>query len=334
MDTAYQLITGSRLHFGMLGFGRRGERAYGGCGAMVDGLPLRIAIRPAPGLRVTGCLAERARHHVLRLVRRWDLEADPPLHLHVAASPPSHVGLGVGTQLGLAIALLVRAFLNQPSLSIRELAAAAGRGRRSAVGTYGFEQGGMVAEAGSDTAEGLAPLLTRFPLPSRWRFVLLLPATEDEGLSGNPEEQAFRALPPVPQEVTAELCRELLLHLLPAARSAHFEEFSASLYRYGRMSGECFAGRQGGPFASPQLASWVDRIRAAGFTGVGQSSWGPVLFAAADSAAQASGLVRLLADDAQADSRRLVVVTPRNTATELAEVSPDDPSLFGLPVAT
>ncbi|MCA9172487.1 MAG: hypothetical protein KDB23_32705, partial [Planctomycetales bacterium] len=45
----------------------------------------------------------------------------------------------------------------------------------------------------------------------------------------------------------------------------------------------CFAACQGGPYASPQLERIVAMVRNRGYAGVGQSSWGPTLFAFVDS---------------------------------------------------
>ncbi len=77
---------------------------------------------------------------------------------------------------------------------------------------------------------------------------------------------------------------ELSHELLPAAIEGNFDRFSESLYRYGTAAGMCFAARQGGPFASPRLAELVHTIRALGVAGVGQTSWGPTIFAVFESA--------------------------------------------------
>jgi predicted sugar kinase len=118
----------------------------------------------------------------------------------------------------------------------------------------------------------------------------------ERGLSGDAEREAFSALPPVPLEMTAALCHEIAVHLLPAADEGRFEEFSESLYRFGHQAGLCFAGRQGGAYASPRLAALVETIRGLGVRGVGQTSWGPTLFALlADQAAAAAFVERLRA---------------------------------------
>ena len=138
----------------------------------------------------------------------------------------------------------------RPQPAPSELAALAGRGDRSAVGTYGFASGGLIVEAGKLPGEPFAPLAARVELPADWRFVVTWPRGE-QGLAGEAERNVFRELPPVEQATTARLRAEVDDELLPAARAGDFERFAASLYRYGRLAGECFAAGQGGVFASP-----------------------------------------------------------------------------------
>src|SRR5437660_10762195 len=111
--------TGSRLHFGLLRpAAAPGERAFGGCGLMVQAPAVRVAVRPAAAWDADGPAAGRA----LAFARRCAdaLGGAGPHHVTVEACPPEHVGLGVGTQLGLAVA--------------RALSRSAGRPEAGAVG--------------------------------------------------------------------------------------------------------------------------------------------------------------------------------------------------------
>jgi predicted sugar kinase len=123
--------------------------------------------------------------------------------------------------------------------------------------------------------------------------VLVQPAVAS-GLSGAAEQQAFDNLPPVPPEVTRQLSDEIRLHTVPAAARGDFEQFSESVYRYGRLAGQCFAAIQGGPYNGPHLEQLVDVIRSLGIRGVGQSSWGPTLFALLPDPAAAERFQRCL----------------------------------------
>jgi beta-RFAP synthase len=124
----------------------------------------------------------------------------------------------------------------------------------------------------------LAPLVARLELPREWRFLLIVPRG-DSGMAGIDESAAFSRLPAVPLATTDQLLREATMHLLPAAATGDFLDFSKSLYRFGHRAGTCFATVQGGAFASQRTTRLVERLRTIGVEGVGQSSWGPTVFA-------------------------------------------------------
>ena len=273
-----EVVAPSRLHFGMLSFAQGDTRQFGGIGAMIDRPGVRLKIEPAAKFEVHGPLRTRALKIVEQFCQALEIAGRPACRMDVESAPPEHVGLVTGTQLGMAIAVGLAAFLERDDLDYLTLAGAVGRGERSAIGTHGFAQGGLLVEAGKYEGEAFSPLVARVELPEAWRFVLITPQGE-RGLSGDAERRAFVDLPPVPTAATAGLCREVLLHLLPDAAEGRFERFSEGLYRYGHMAGLCFAANQGGPFASEQLAKLVEQIRSLEVHGVGQTSWGPTIFA-------------------------------------------------------
>src|SRR5262249_60448493 len=67
--------------------------------------------------------------------------------------------------------------------------------------------------------------------------------------------------------------------LLPAGAERDIETFGAALVELQTLVGRCFAPAQGGLFARPELDDLVEVLRAEGLLGVGQSSWGPALYA-------------------------------------------------------
>jgi len=215
----------------------------------------------------------------------------PSCRLQIEEAIPQHAGLGSGTQLALAVGAALNAFAGLPSQTPQELALSVGRGLRSAVGTYGFAFGGLIVEQGKLSDEPISPLDCRMDLPLAWRFVLLRPRGL-AGLAGRDETEAFTALAAVPEAITKELITETRERLVPAAAMGDFPVFARSLYRYGRMSGEIFAARQGGPYNGPVIAALVDEIRSRGYEGVGQSSWGPTVFVAMPSESEAKTLVK------------------------------------------
>jgi len=280
----------SRLHFGMFSFGRPDVRQFGGVGTMIQSPGVRLTICSADRFQVTGAHARRAREFVdivlsnlarehgwlgkVSVAEACELRAE----IKVEHAPREHVGLGLGTQLGLAIAAGLCAALNLPKRAAAELARLSDRGVRSAIGTHGFERGGLLIEAGKRAEDEISPLVARLELPQAWRFVLFCPKSAT-GLSGESERAAFDALPPVPLEITRQLACEVLFELLPAAMAVDFAAFGRSLHSFNRTAGLCFAARQGGPFAAGITKEVVDCLRREGFEGTGQTSWGPTVFA-------------------------------------------------------
>jgi len=82
--------------------------------------------------------------------------------------------------------------------------------------------------------------------------------------------------------------------MLPALAEADCDNFGAALYEFNALAGQSFAAVQGGRYASPRVAEVVDFVRQQGVRGVGQSSWGPGVFAVVPDREQASDLVRRL----------------------------------------
>src|SRR5262249_59160137 len=77
-----------------------GGRRFGGVGSAIDKPHTRVVVERNERTTIEGPDDARAQSYVETLVRRFNL--DRGLHLRVADVIPSHVGLGSGTQLGLA----------------------------------------------------------------------------------------------------------------------------------------------------------------------------------------------------------------------------------------
>lgn len=287
------VTTGSRLHFGMFSLGTPGVRQFGGVGVMINAPGVRLQITESDSLTASGPMADAALRAAQALARTEISASEPRCRIEVQVAPPRHAGLGSGTQLALAVAAGIRALEGGEPLEPEQLARAVGRGQRSAVGLYGFLHGGLIAEAGKLADDEISPLVSRVEISPEWRFLLVRPLAS-EGLSGDAERLAFAQLPPAPASVTAEMCREALLELLPAAIERRFDRFSESLYRYGQLAGSCFASLQAGVYATTEIAAAAQLLAELGVVGVAQSSWGPTLFAAVESEAAAQTTVARL----------------------------------------
>ncbi len=289
--------TASRLHFGLLNPGAASPRRFGGCGLMVDRPGLELLVTPAAQWSASGPLSERAlefaRRFADRAVGDFAGLSAPPCHIEIVQAAPEHHGFGTGTQLGLAVArgLSVAWGLE---LSVAELALRVGRGLRSALGVYGFARGGFLVDAGKKGDEPLAPLVAQVDFPEEWRFVLSWPR-QKKGIHGATEASAFQRLEMAKSpEQTDALCRLVLLGMLPALRERDAAGFGAALYEFNRKVGEMFAPYQGGVYSSSFVSEMVRFLKGQGVGGVGQSSWGPLVFALAENGEKAEALVERL----------------------------------------
>lgn len=267
----------SRLHFGLFrlppaGDARTEERYFGGIGLMVRKPGVVVTARPADQWSTAGPLSERAMQFAQRV-------SSQPLAVRVEQCAPEHVGLGTGTQLGLATATAAAVATGQ-EIDPPGLARRLGRGRRSALGLHGFAQGGFLVEGGKRSAEAISPLIVRADFPGHWAVLLIVPGAA-VGLSGLDEQAAFTGLAarPLDGPLTDRLCRLVLLDLLPALADQDLDAFGESLFAFNRGVGEMFAPWQGGIYTHPRTAHLIDRLRGLGVRGVGQSSWGPAVFA-------------------------------------------------------
>jgi predicted sugar kinase len=138
------------------------------------------------------------------------------------------------------------------------------------------------------------------------------------GLWGEEEENAFHRLPAVPADVTDALTEEVRERMLPAAARGQFERFSESVYRYGCAAGRCFAEIQGGPYNGPRLTQLVEAVRSMGVTGVGQSSWGPTLFAVLPNQTAAEAFAASLAGRMPEEDIALSITRTSNRGATIA----------------
>lgn len=292
--TTVSVSTPSRLHFGLLRLHETAELSYGGLGLMIDRPRVALDATVAQEWDVTGPTSDRAFEFARIVLAKVDaLRRPAALRIRVRSIVPSHRGLGSGTQLGLATAASVRKLAGLPLGTAAELAVAAARGVRSAVGAHGFLHGGLIWERGRTGEAPLSLLTDRAALPAEWRVVLVAPPA-GEGLSGDDERCAFAQLPAVPASVSRRLETLAEQGALPAARAGDLKAFGEAVHDYGRLAGECFDVVQGGPYASPLVAELVEALRACGGMGVGQSSWGPTVFAFTPNEDSAAALVKHL----------------------------------------
>ena len=278
----------ARLHLGFLDMnGSRGRR-FGSVGLTLEGPCVELSIERASAFAISGAQAGRAEAFANSLCDRFNLPHD--LRITISQIIPEHVGLGSGTQLGIAIGVAL-ARLYRLDLSVREIAVVVQRGQRSGIGAGAFELGGFLVDGGKGASDDPPPIVSRVEFPADWRILLVLERAT-RGLHGELETAAFQSLPAFPETLASHLCRLMLMQALPAMAERDIESFGNAIGELQRITGDYFSPAQGGRFSSPAVAEALAWIESQGIAGVGQSSWGPTGFAIVAGEDRAAELAR------------------------------------------
>lgn len=285
---SFEVSTGCRLHFGLMELMENQPSRFGGLGLMLPEPGWRLRFSVATANRVEADLPEVV-ERVQRLLDLQSQQTNRFAAVKVCQSLRMHSGLGAGTQLACAVAVgaaKVSGTLPK-SMDLPWLRAASGRGKRSAIGMFGFLFGGLVSDSGrvsqlsdaatSNSKQDCDRVVFSRPLCTNWHVVLLMPdnplpifgQTESEMLSvaaakPNPHRQAMIEL----AAQAAQLCQQ----------AENFEAFTSCLQEYLELAGRVFAECQGGLYNGRPVTAAVEAARRAGLRAVGQSSWGPTVF--------------------------------------------------------
>ncbi len=274
-DSIIRIEAPARLHFGMLDLRGSLGRRFGGIGAGVFNPSLQLEVERAESIECEGPEADRAAEFARRYLASQGLR--DAVRIRIRRAIPGHAGLGSGTQLALAVARGIAELYDLPT-DTGMLAAAVGRARRSAIGTWLFDGGGFVVEGGRhESGDRIAPLLARLSIPASWRCVIGIPHST-EGVSGDSEVQTFRELPLPPLREVEHVAHLLVMSLLPALADGDLRAFGRALTAIQQINGGWFAPVQGGSFASGASTELISKMLEWGAAGVGQSSWGPAVY--------------------------------------------------------
>ena len=278
-----RVTIGARLHAGFQNLSLARDRLYGGIGWAIDEPRLVLQAERADSL---GCPDAAVEPYARRAVTALDV---PGAEIGVERRFERHAGLGSGTRLALAtLTAIADAYDIDPA--VRDVAPELGRGGRSGVGIATFLDGGFVVDGGHPTerfthsppetgAWTTPPVVARHAIPESWRFVLVTPEVE-HGQSGSEEDASMRAIVErADPGIADEIAPLLTQRLLPAIAEGDRGTFGDAITRLGRLNGAWYADEQGGVYRPPAGRLIEHLSGVAGVDGVGQSSWGPTVYA-------------------------------------------------------
>jgi len=286
-DRKVSVIAPARLHMGFIDLSGSLGRNFGSIGVALNEISTRLSVTQADELKINGPSADRGFKCAKRLCEALSVSAH--IQIDIETAIPEHVGLGSGTQMALAIGSVLNEFY-ELGLSTREIAKLTSRGMRSGIGIGVFEQGGLVVDGGRGEQTITPPVISHMDIPEQWRFILVFDQ-RGQGLHGDQEVNAFKALPVFSHQEAARLCYLLMMQGLPAVSEGNISLFGDVITQLQASVGEHFASIQGGIFTSPEVAEVMQWLEQKGAVAIGQTSWGPTGFCAVDNVNQADELV-------------------------------------------
>ena len=294
-----EVVTGSRLHFGLLELAAGQPLRFGGLGLMLTepGWVLRFRNRANTAISPVQApleldLLERIEKVRTNLSQQFghDLE----VKIDVLQALPMHSGLGAGTQLATAVAFgLLLLAGNRKVPQVDELVQLSGRGKRSGIGLHGFKHGGLILDEGHTLEAVRVVHATSVNLHPDWRVVLITPDQVSE-VTGRYEASLIERLGQTPNPNREQMHKLAKVALELAVLADRFVEFTQILQEYVDAAGRLFSAGQGGMYNGESVSRAVELARESGLRAVGQSSWGPTVFGFAENQADAEQMVARL----------------------------------------
>ena len=303
----------ARLHMGFLDLSGSLQRHFGSIGVALNEPVTRIVISHATQRKISGIENSRIANYLTLFCDA--LEISDALHIELTHVIPSHIGLGSGTQMAIAIGAGLNAFYDL-KLSVRDIATVMDRGLRSGIGIGVFEQGGFVVDGGRGENTVIPPILAHFDIPENWRFILVFDK-RGQGLHGTAEIDAFKNLPPFPRAQAERLSYLLLMQALPAIAEKDLIRFGEVITELQRTVGEHFLPAQGGIFSSQDVAKAMQFFADAGAVAIGQTSWGPTGFCLVGDEDMAKTLVQRAQPIFASTPLEFHIVSARNRGGEI-----------------
>jgi beta-ribofuranosylaminobenzene 5'-phosphate synthase len=275
-----KIKTPSRIHMTLLDMNASLGRIDGGIGLALEEPFIQISAKEADEITAKGPLKERAEDAAKKVFEA--LKLDGGVKINIESAYPQHVGLGSGTQVGLAVGMAV-CKLYQKDMPVRELAKIIGRGGTSGIGVAAFESGGFILDGGHSKKEkkdflpssasiaSPPPVLARYDFPD-WKIAIVLPKAKGD-FSGAREIDIFQKFCPIPPGEVEKLSRLILMKVLPSILEEDIKAFGQSVNEIQKI------GFKGIEIAlqTSKIKALMDECKEHSY-GVGLSSFGPAIY--------------------------------------------------------
>lgn len=205
-------------------------------------------------------------------------------HIRIAGQMRTHVGMGSGTGIRLAVLESI-ALLNNATFGREELVRASGRGGTSGIGINTYFDGGAVLDLGV-TSDGqpfapsstLRPVLAPTALPRvempAWPLALCVPRAA-RPMTHSEEVEFFKKSTPLSAEASYRAAYVALFQIHASIIDRNYPAFCAGITEMQRTDWKTLEWKEHGL----PLLTLKERLCGAGADCVGMSSLGPMLYA-------------------------------------------------------
>ena len=270
----FTLNSPARIHLGFLQLDPNAVRIFGSLGLTISKFQTIIKVNDSRKFIICGSHEKEIMNVIEKFKKLFTLKT---CRLSVLDSIPSHTGLGSGTQLSLNVGTILTKFSNL-NLSIEDIAKILNRGKRSGVGIGSFKRGGFIVDGGKlRKSKNIPAIIFNSKWPKNWKVILLF-ESKITGIHGEKEIKEFKKITKVSKNLSKDNCQAVLLKIIPSLIEKDFHNFCEGIQRIQENTAEVFFKSQGGKYTSKKIEKVFNFLKKNGYSGYGQSSWGPTGF--------------------------------------------------------
>lgn len=315
-----KIRTPSRIHLALIDLNGEIGRVDGGAGIAIEEPHIEITGYQSEENSLSGNIVNVERFHSVS--QKFKHLTGNNASVEVISDYRSHVGMGSGTQISLAIGEAYNR-LFELKLSVREIAEITGRGGTSGIGVAAFQSGGFIVDGGHSTREKAGftpssaskasppPVISRQDFPP-WKIVVVTP--ELSGFSGADEVSLFEKHCPVPIEDVRKISHLILMKMIPSVMESDLDDFGDSLWEIQSLGFKKIEIDQYGSLIWDPLQNLRELTPA-----VGMSSTGPTVYAITDTDANAKDIQKYAVNyfqDKGLDCEK-IITTARNRGADI-----------------
>ncbi|MEM4311879.1 MAG: beta-ribofuranosylaminobenzene 5'-phosphate synthase [Nitrososphaerales archaeon] len=293
--------TPSRIHITLIDLHGALNRIDGGIGLALMEPKVLLEAKLSSKNRILKDVEHKAERALNLTLRALNIRKS--FEIHVKESYPSHIGLGLTTQLSLAVASAITRLCSL-DLDHYELAKIVRRGGTSGIGVNAFQFGGFLIDSGhsrkvkkdflpSSFSRAPPPKpLVRLDFPEDWNIVLAC-YKKGRKVYGKKELELFKKYCPIDLEEVRKLSHLILMKLLPSLIERDIESFAYCIDEIQRLGFKRYEVDNQAQEVKRLMKSLKDK----GAYGVGLSSFGPTLYCITKSKRHAKELLNEASHD-------------------------------------